>query len=140
MWGSGTHAISGQDLGLFKRLRHHFRATRRRRVERERLLRRRFEEGRRSFVTDRRRVPRVRGVRAYAISGWELSLFSRLRRHVRAFRRRRIEREAVLMFETGRVGQDAPMGSGKPMIAVELADDFHHTRSTALRFAPDIAL
>ncbi len=30
------------------------------------------------------------------------------------------------MVETGRVGEDASMGSGKPMIAVEFAHDSHH--------------
>ena len=39
----------------------------------------------------------------------------------------RIEREAVLLFETGRVGEDSPPAGGKSMIAVELAHDFHHT-------------
>ena len=42
------------------------------------------------------------------------------------------------MFETG-VGEDAPLACGEPVIAVELAHDFHHQVDRP-EVAPDMAL
>jgi len=104
-------------------LRRRFRAIGRRRARG--LLRRRVAV-RERFIADGSRVQRVGDFPSPAISGRGFSLVNHLRRHFRPICRVRIEREAVLLFETGGV-RDSPPAAGKSMIAVELAHDFHHT-------------